>query len=186
MLARAERGVARERCAGLDGDSPLVVERMAPARLDAGTRHPGAGRLLVQGDGQYESEDRHLHRLELRRVVHVVVVPEPEIEFDAQALPGTDPLEKAFHVPPHHRGKLPLAADLPEHRSRVVVAAQRVESRGVVEHEAVFQRMLRDELGQDQRGRLVLPQPHQRLRHQEADGGGVRAVGFGERQYFAQ
>lgn len=115
--------------------SEARVSTYAPADTDAGAGNPDTHRALVQREPE-AAEGRDRHRVRLRRVVDVAVVPEPEV--DLQALAGADAFEEAFDVAPHRQGQILPAAHLAEDGGGFVVVAEGEQRQGIFELDAVI------------------------------------------------
>ena len=131
---------------------------------------------MIQGQGQ-AAEGGDGHRVALRRVVHVVVAPEADVEIERPALAGADALEVVLHDALHRRRQPFLAANLPEDFFGLVVAPEREEHGGVVELRAVEVGALLGEGAEESRGLGEMAAGDQGQRGGVAEGARVGAFG---------
>ncbi|MYH69812.1 MAG: hypothetical protein F4147_06860 [Gammaproteobacteria bacterium] len=172
MFFLVDGRVAGDGPAGLEKGSAAHERGMAPAQVEAGARHPGCNGLFVQFEVQ-AAEYRHLHGVLFRRVVDVIVAPETQVEIDLEPLARADALQEAFHVAPHRRGQVFLAAQFAEDVPGVLVMPECEQRRGIIQAHAVQFRPLHGQLAEDHRRMGRASHFQQGLCRQETDVGGI-------------
>ena len=106
----------------------------------------------------------NVHGLDLWHVVHVAVVPEPQVEIEPPALPGADAHQVVFHVAPHRREQMFALPHILEDPPGLPVAPEHKQRSRVIKLKAVNVRALLDEMAEN-RSRLRMPLHLQQCLH---------------------
>ena len=175
VCAGADGRVSSKRCMGLKEGALAFQHGFSPAKMGRGSRDPSADRSLIEGEPE-SAQGWNGHRLALRRIIHIVVVPESNVEIDPPALSSTNAFEEPLHQGERSRGQILPAADIPEHRVRLVVAPEVKKDRRVFQSNGEKVGPILREPAEKLRRLHVVEPREQSLRRQEPKRGRVDAM----------
>ena len=109
-------------------------------------------------------------------MVHVVVVPETDIEIVPQSLARSDTLEKSFDISPDRQRQFVLGQDSAKCLLGLLVPSENEENLRVIEYYAIEPGPVLRKAPQHMRGLAVMSARKQRASCQEPEGGSVGAI----------